>query len=137
MELRFKRRSPRPLDRLQPGGGRRKRRFGFADRQLRVGLQRPQDKLARPKTVAVHPLADLSQPLLALAGYAERPSIRAKGIRVKLRDALLLADPQSPFGIGGGRRWLVAKDVNEGNERQRVGRGSTGAPAFRRFLPPP
>ena len=36
-----------------------------------------------------------------------------KGKRVLLRDVLLLADPQSPSGIVGGRRWLVAKDVNE------------------------
>ncbi len=41
-----------------------------------------------------------------------------------LRDAVLLADPQSPFGIVGGRRWLVAKDVNEGGgETQRLGEG--------------
>jgi hypothetical protein len=40
IELCFKRRSPRLFDRLQPGGDRRERRFGFADRQLRIGLQR-------------------------------------------------------------------------------------------------
>src|SRR4029077_1833648 len=70
-------------------------------------------RLADPKTITVHPLANLSQPLLAFAGGAERPSIHAKGIRVVLRDALLLADLQSPSGIVGSRRWLVAKDVNE------------------------
>ena len=123
IELRFKRRSPRLFDRLQPGGDRRKRRFGFADRQLRIGLQRQQHMLAHPKTVAVHPLANLGQPLLAFAGDAERPSVRAKGKRVILRDALLLADPQSPSGIVGGRRWLVAKDVNERGVTQRLGEG--------------
>jgi hypothetical protein len=48
IELRFKRRSPRLFDRLQPSDGRRKRRFGFADRQLRIGLQRQEDMLVRP-----------------------------------------------------------------------------------------
>jgi len=38
IELGFKRRSPRLFDRIQPGGDRRKRRFGFADRQLRMLL---------------------------------------------------------------------------------------------------
>ena len=123
IELGFKRRSPRLFDRLQPGGDRRKRRFGLADRQLRIGLQRQQDMLAHPKTVAVHPLGNLGQPLLAFAGDAERPSVLAKGIRVILRDALLLADPQSPSGIVGGRRRLVAKDVNERGETQRLGEG--------------
>jgi hypothetical protein len=33
MEFRFKRRPPHLFDRLQPGGDRRKRRFGLADRQ--------------------------------------------------------------------------------------------------------
>jgi len=33
MELGFERRSPHLFDRLQPGGGRRKRRFGLVDRQ--------------------------------------------------------------------------------------------------------
>ena len=42
MELRFKRRSPNLFDHLQAGGDRRERRFGRADRQLRVGLQRQQ-----------------------------------------------------------------------------------------------
>ena len=42
---------------------------------------------------------------------------------MKLRDALLLADPQSPFGIVGGRRRLVAKDVNERGATQRLGEG--------------
>src|SRR5207248_4695765 len=97
IKLRFKRRSSRLLDRLQPGGDRRKHRFGLADRQLRIGLQRQQDMLARPKTVTVYSFANLGQPLLAFAGDAERPSVRAKGERVPLRDALLLADPQSPF----------------------------------------
>jgi hypothetical protein len=40
-----------------------------------------------------------------------------------LRDAVLLADPQSPFGIVDGRRRLAAKDVNERNETQRLGEG--------------
>ena len=48
MELGFKRRSPRLFDRLQPGGDRRKRRFGLADRQLRIGLQRQQHILEHP-----------------------------------------------------------------------------------------
>ena len=38
IELRFVLRSPRLFDRLQPGGDRCERRFGFAARQLRVGL---------------------------------------------------------------------------------------------------
>ena len=69
--------------------------------------------LQHPNTVVVHPLNNLGQPLLAFAEGGERPSIRAKGIRVKLRDAVLLADPQSPSGTVGDRRWLAAKDVNE------------------------
>ena len=48
MELRFKRRSPHLFDRPQPGGDRRKRRFGVAGRQLRIGLQRQQDMLVPP-----------------------------------------------------------------------------------------
>ena len=40
-----------------------------------------------------------------------------------VRDALLLADPQSPSGVVGGRRGLVAKDVNERNETQGLGEG--------------
>jgi hypothetical protein len=49
--------------------------------------------------------------------------MRAKGKRLPLRNALLLADPQSPFGTVGGRRWLVAKDVKEGSETQCLGEG--------------
>jgi hypothetical protein len=79
--------------------------------------------LERPSSVAVHPLADLGQPLLAFARDAERPSARAKGIRLPVREALLLADPQSPFGTVGGSRWLVAKDVNERGVTQRLGEG--------------
>jgi hypothetical protein len=123
IELGFKRRSPHLFDRLQPGGDRRKRRFGLADRQLRVGLECQQHMLPQPETIAVQPLADLGQPLLAFARGAERPSIRAKGVRVKGRDAVLLADPQSPFGIVGDRRWLMAKDVNERGVTQCVGEG--------------
>ncbi len=48
MELGFKRRSSRLFDRFQPGGDGRKRRFGIADRQLRIGLQRQQHMLVRP-----------------------------------------------------------------------------------------
>ena len=93
MELRFERRSPHLFDRLQPGGDRGKRRFGLADRRLRVGLQRQQNMLAHTTTVAFHPLCDLVLPLLAVAGGAERPSSFAKGKRLVLRpDALLLAD---------------------------------------------
>src|SRR4029077_16656788 len=99
---------------LLPGGDRRKRRFGFADRQLRIGLQRRQDMLERPM-VTLQPLSNLGQSLLAFARDVERPSTRAKGKRLIHRDALLFADPQSPPGIVGGRRWLVAKDVNDGN----------------------
>jgi hypothetical protein len=55
----------------------------------------------------------LGQSLLAIAGDAERPPVLTKGKRVKMRDAALLADPQSPSGIVGDRRRLVAKDVNE------------------------
>src|SRR5205823_1989013 len=91
-------------------------------RQLRVCLKRQQHMLARPKTEGVQPCSNLGQSLLAFAGGGERPSIHAKGDRVKLRDALLLANPQSPSGIVGGRRWLVAKDVNEGGETQRLGK---------------
>jgi len=40
-----------------------------------------------------------------------------------MRHALLLGDPQSPFGIGGGRRRVVAKDVNERGETQRCDEG--------------
>jgi hypothetical protein len=50
-ELGFKLRSPRLFDRLQPGGDRRERRFGLADRQLRIALQRQQHIMARRKTV--------------------------------------------------------------------------------------
>src|SRR6516164_5449359 len=39
IKLRFKRRSPRLFNRLQPGGDRCERRFGLADRQLRIGLE--------------------------------------------------------------------------------------------------
>jgi hypothetical protein len=123
MELRFKRRSPGHCHRLQPGGDRRKRRFGLGDRQSRIGLQRQQNMLERPKTVTVQPLSNLGQPLLAFARDAERPSTREKGKRVKMRDVLLLADPQSPLGIVGGRRRLVAKDVNERDPTQRLGEG--------------
>jgi hypothetical protein len=122
-ELGFKRRSPRLFHRLQPGGDRCKRRFGLSDRQLRIGLQRQQNVSERPKTVALHPLGNLGQPFLAFAGDAERPAIRTKGDRVKLRDVVLLADPQGPSGIVGDRRWLMAKDVNEGNPTQRMGEG--------------
>jgi hypothetical protein len=38
-----------------------------------------------------------------------------------MRHALLLGDPQSPFGIGGGRRRVVAKDVNKRGKTQRCG----------------
>jgi hypothetical protein len=48
--------------------------------------------LARPKTVNVQPLFNLSQSLLAFAGDAEGPSLDDKGIRVILRDAVLLAN---------------------------------------------
>src|SRR5256885_2271959 len=78
---------------------------------------------ARPLTVTVYPLANLGQSLLAFAGGAEGPSPVAKAPRVKRRDALLLADPQRPFGIVGDRRWLVAKYVNEGSPTQRLGEG--------------
>ena len=40
-----------------------------------------------------------------------------------LREAMLLADPQSPSGIVADRRRLVAKDVNEAGETQRLGEG--------------
>jgi hypothetical protein len=73
--------------------------------------------------LAIHPLANLGQPLLAFAGHADRPSIGAKGLSVILRDAVLLADPQSPSGALGGRRRLVAKDVNERGEAQCLGEG--------------
>jgi hypothetical protein len=66
-ELGFKLRSPPFFHRLQPGGDRYKRRFGVADRRLRIGLQRQQEMLARPKTVSVQPLANLRQPRLALS----------------------------------------------------------------------
>ena len=79
-ELRFKRRSSHLFHRLQPGGDRCKRRFGFAVRQLRVGLQRQQDMLARSYTEAVYPLSNLGQSLLAFARGAERPSVQTKGI---------------------------------------------------------
>jgi hypothetical protein len=68
-------------------------------------------------------LFNLSQPLLAFAGDAESPSLYDKGKRVKLRDALLLADPQSPCGIVPGRRRLVAKDVNKRGPTRRCGEG--------------
>ena len=123
MELCFKRRSSSLFDRLQPGGDRHERRFGLADRQLRIGLQRQQNLLARPKTVTVQPLFNLSQSLLAVAEGAKRPSLYDKGERVIVRDALLLADPQSPSGIVGNRRWLVAKDVNKRGPTQRCGEG--------------
>src|SRR5262249_54960663 len=89
--------------------------------------------------VLVHPLNNLGQPLLAFAGGGERPSNRTKGIRVKLRDAVLLADPQSPSGTVGDRWWLVAKDVNErGALTQCLGEGQrAGARASLRSLPLP
>ena len=40
---------------------------------------------------------------------------------MKVRDARLLADPQSPSGIIGDRRRLVAKDVDEPGETQCLG----------------
>jgi len=40
-----------------------------------------------------------------------------------MRDAVLLADPQSPSGIVGGRRWLAAKDVNVGSNTECLGEG--------------
>jgi len=92
MELGFEWRSPHLFDRLQPGGDRRKHRFGLAARQLGVGLQRQQDMLARPKTVTVQPLFNLSQSLLAFARGAEHPSVLTKGIRLPIRDAVLLAN---------------------------------------------
>ena len=49
--------------------------------------------LARAKTITVEPLANLRQPLFAFAGGVERPSVRAEGMRVTLREALVLADP--------------------------------------------
>jgi hypothetical protein len=94
IKFRFKRRSSRLFDRLQRGGDRYKRRFGLADRQLRISLQNQQNKLAHPKTVDVQPLSNLGQPLLAFAGYAERPAVRAKGEPVEVLDVVLLADPQ-------------------------------------------
>jgi hypothetical protein len=124
MDLGFKRRrSPHLFDRLQPGGDRRERRFGLAVRHLRIGLQRQQDMLERPETVAVYPLSDLGQPLPAFAGDHERPSSFAKGHAVKPRDALFLADPQSPSGIVGDRRWLAAKEVKKRGPTQRLGEG--------------
>jgi hypothetical protein len=43
---------------------------------------------------------------------------------VKVRDAVLLADPQCPSGMVGGRRWVMAKDVNlRGALSQRLGEG--------------
>src|SRR6202040_676369 len=74
-------------------------------------------------SVGVQPLSNLGRSLLAFAGGAERPSVHTKGNRLPLRDALLLAYPQSPSGIVGDRRWLVAKDVNEGGVTQRLGEG--------------
>jgi hypothetical protein len=49
--------------------------------------------------------------------------MRAKGICVILRDAVLLADFQCPPGKVGGRRWRVAKDVNECGVTPRLGEG--------------
>ena len=93
--------------------------------------------LARPKTVAFYSLCDLDRSLLLCARGAERPAVRAKGDRVKLRDAVLLADPQSP--LRHSRRPPTAR--GERCERARpntaFGRGSTGARASRRFLPLP
>jgi hypothetical protein len=123
IEFRFKRRSPHLFDRLQPGGDRYKCCFGLAGRQLRIGLQRQQPMLEHPETVAVYRSCNLGQRFLALAGGAERPSIRAKGNRVVGREAVLLADPQSPFGIIGSRRRLAAKDVNLRGGTQRLGEG--------------
>ena len=91
VELGFERRSPGPFDRVQAGSDRRERRCGLAARQLRIGLQRQQAAQAR-RTVAVYSLRNLGQPLLAFAGDAERPSVRAKGIRLPIRDAVLLAN---------------------------------------------
>jgi hypothetical protein len=47
---------------------------------------------------------------------------------------VLFADPQSPSGIVGGRRWLVAKDVNEGSETQCMGEGVNGCPSVSALL---
>src|SRR5258708_19989086 len=71
----------------------------------------------------LHPLSNLRQSLLAFAGGAERPSPHAEAKRVVLRDAVLFADAQSPSGMLGDRRWLVAKDVDERGETQRLGEG--------------
>src|ERR1700746_2861061 len=79
--------------------------------------------LERSKTIAVHPLSNLRQSLLAFAGDAESPSVLTKSKRPPMRYALLLADSQNPSGTVGGRRWLVAKDVNEGDVTQCLGEG--------------
>ena len=71
----------------------------------------------------LHPLSNLRQSFLAFAGGAERPSPHAKAKRVVLRDAVLFADAQSPSGMLGDRRWLVAKDMDERGETQRLGEG--------------
>jgi len=47
--------------------------------------------LAR-RTVTVYSLRNLGQSFLGFAGDAERPSVRAKGIRLPIRDAVLLAN---------------------------------------------
>jgi hypothetical protein len=93
MELRFKRRSPRLFDRLQPHSDGYKCRFGSADRQLRIGLQPQQNMVVRPKTVTVQPLGNLGQPLLAFARGAERPSVLTTGLRLILLEVVLLANP--------------------------------------------
>jgi hypothetical protein len=75
IKLRFKRRSPHLFDRLQPGGGRRERRFGLAGRQLRIGLQR-QRKVLRGSRVAPSPGCGLR--LLPLAARVGRRRARSR-----------------------------------------------------------
>ena len=82
IELGFKRRSPHLFHRLQPSGDRCKRRFGFANHQLYIALQRQQDKSAVPTTVAFYSLGNLGQPLLGFTGASERPPVHTKCVRM-------------------------------------------------------
>jgi len=108
MELCFKRRSPRLFHHLQPGGERRKCRFGPADRQLRVGLQRQQYMLDRPKTEAVYSCAIWASPFSL---SPETPSAHPSAQRANACHRAMCccsqirkADPAESAAADGSRR---------------------------------
>jgi hypothetical protein len=75
MELRFKRRFPPLFRRLQLGGDRCERRFGLADRQSHIGLQRQQDMLERPQDRRRPALVELPAMRMAVISKQEQEEI--------------------------------------------------------------